>query len=176
MPVRIYALAKDLKLDSKDLVDIVKKAGITSKGSALASLTDDEAQRVRDHIAGSGKAEEPVATKVASTAAPAAVRDAVQPERKPIAIKVGRSGGLRKPGAASKEGSRPLVRGGVPLPPPAPEPTVPVEEAPRHRLPMCVLAGSQTRWLGQSHAQTWFRGRRAGDSIDTRPQRHQCHR
>ena len=42
MPIRIYALAKQLKLDSKELVDICTKAGITGKGSALASLTDEE--------------------------------------------------------------------------------------------------------------------------------------
>ena len=39
MPIRIYALAKELKLDSKALVDVVSKAGVTGKGSALASLT-----------------------------------------------------------------------------------------------------------------------------------------
>ncbi len=44
MAARIYALAKELNIDSKDLVDLVKKVGITGKGSALASLTDDEAQ------------------------------------------------------------------------------------------------------------------------------------
>ena len=45
MAVRIYNLAKDLKVDSKDLVDLCKKAGIAGKGSALASLSDEEAQR-----------------------------------------------------------------------------------------------------------------------------------
>ncbi len=42
MPIRIYALAKQLNLDSKVLVDICTKAGVTGKGSALASLTDEE--------------------------------------------------------------------------------------------------------------------------------------
>ena len=46
MPIRIYALAKQLKLDSKELVDICTKAGVTGKGSALASLTDEETARV----------------------------------------------------------------------------------------------------------------------------------
>lgn len=50
MPVRIYSLAKDLKVDSKDLVDLCKKAGITGKGSALASLSDEEAQRMTDYV------------------------------------------------------------------------------------------------------------------------------
>ena len=47
MPVRIYALAKDLKLDSKELVDLCTKAGIPGKGSALASLEDDEVVKLK---------------------------------------------------------------------------------------------------------------------------------
>ena len=55
MPIRIYALAKQLKLDSKVLVDICTKAGVTGKGSALASLTDQEMEKVTAFING-GKA------------------------------------------------------------------------------------------------------------------------
>ncbi len=52
MPIRIYALAKQLKLDSKVLVDICTKAGVTGKGSALASLTDEEMAKVTAFIDG----------------------------------------------------------------------------------------------------------------------------
>ncbi|MEN6408006.1 MAG: translation initiation factor IF-2 [Thermoguttaceae bacterium] len=55
MLIRIYALAKQLKLDSKVLVDICAKAGVTGKGSALASLTDEEHATVMAFI-NSGKA------------------------------------------------------------------------------------------------------------------------
>ena len=55
MPVRIYALAKELKLDSKKLVDLCAQAGIADKGSALASLTDDESSKIRAYISGGGK-------------------------------------------------------------------------------------------------------------------------
>jgi translation initiation factor IF-2 len=56
LAVRIYALAKELKLDSKELVDICTNAGLPGKGSALASLTDEEAERVRQFVRGaSGK-------------------------------------------------------------------------------------------------------------------------
>jgi translation initiation factor IF-2 len=55
LPIRIYALAKQLKLDSKVLVDICTKAGVTGKGSALASLTDEEMARVTAFMDG-GKA------------------------------------------------------------------------------------------------------------------------
>jgi translation initiation factor IF-2 len=54
LAVRIYALAKELKLDSKELVDICTSAGLPGKGSALASLTDEEAERVRQFVKGSG--------------------------------------------------------------------------------------------------------------------------
>ncbi|WP_254506779.1 translation initiation factor IF-2 [Anatilimnocola floriformis] len=52
MPTRIYALAKDLKLDSKELVDLCTKAGIPGKGSALASLEDDEVIKLKAYLDG----------------------------------------------------------------------------------------------------------------------------
>jgi len=55
LPVRIYALAKELKLDSKKLVDLCAKAGIPGKGSALASLTDEEAVKVKAFLSGGDK-------------------------------------------------------------------------------------------------------------------------
>ena len=51
MPVRIYALAKELNIDGKDLVAICERAGITGKGSALASLSDEEADKVKSYLA-----------------------------------------------------------------------------------------------------------------------------
>ena len=65
--VRIYALAKQLKVDSKILVDTCTKAGITGKGSALASLTDEEEAKVRE-VFESGK------RPVARAAKPGAVK------------------------------------------------------------------------------------------------------
>ncbi len=53
MPIRIYALAKQLNLDSKILAGICDKAGVTGKGSALASLSDDEVTKVKAFIEGS---------------------------------------------------------------------------------------------------------------------------
>ncbi|MCU0876853.1 MAG: translation initiation factor IF-2 [Pirellulaceae bacterium] len=64
MPIRIYALAKDLKIDSKELVDFCTKAGIPGKGSALASLEDDEVIRLRAYMEGAS------AKKSAATPAP----------------------------------------------------------------------------------------------------------
>ena len=59
MAIRIYSLAKQLKLDSKELVDICTKAGVTGKGSALASLTDEEMARVMAFINGGGQRARP---------------------------------------------------------------------------------------------------------------------
>ena len=56
MAVRIYALAKELKLDSKELVDICTKAGVPGKGSALASLTEEEVDKVKQFLKGGGTA------------------------------------------------------------------------------------------------------------------------
>ena len=51
MPVRIYALAKELNIDGKDLVAICERAGITGKGSALASLSDEESDKIKSYLA-----------------------------------------------------------------------------------------------------------------------------
>lgn len=73
MAVRIYTLAKDLKLDSKVLVDICTRAGVPGKGSALASLTDEELVKVKAFMEGGGKATAKPAPVVAApvVAAPA---------------------------------------------------------------------------------------------------------
>lgn len=54
MAVRIYSLAKELKLDSKELVDVCARLGIRGKGSALASLTDEEVSKLQDHFQNPG--------------------------------------------------------------------------------------------------------------------------
>ena len=54
MPVRIYALAKQLKIDNQSLIEACKKAGVTVKGSALASLSDEEVAQVKAFLGGRG--------------------------------------------------------------------------------------------------------------------------
>ncbi|MEM9511683.1 MAG: translation initiation factor IF-2 N-terminal domain-containing protein [Cyanobacteria bacterium P01_E01_bin.48] len=55
--VRIYAFAKELGLDNKQLLDLCEQAGIKGKGSALASLDDDEVATIREFMS-SGVAEQ----------------------------------------------------------------------------------------------------------------------
>ena len=75
MAIRIYTFAKDLGLDNKAMLDICEKLGIHGKGSALASLSDEEIAKIKKHLDGAG--EKPVANYSAaatpvSTAAPVA--------------------------------------------------------------------------------------------------------
>ncbi len=48
--IRIYAFAKKLGLDNKQLLDICEKVGIKGKGSALASLEEEEVAKVHQFI------------------------------------------------------------------------------------------------------------------------------
>lgn len=61
MPKRIYALAKELQIDSKELVDICTRIGILNKGSALASLEDDEVARIEKYLKGGAPSPEKAA-------------------------------------------------------------------------------------------------------------------
>jgi len=56
VPTRIYSLAKELDIDGKKLVELCTKAGIQGKGSALASLEDDEVVKLKAFLeAGAAK-------------------------------------------------------------------------------------------------------------------------
>jgi len=50
LAIRIYTLAKQLKLENKTLVDICNQIGIAGKGSALASLSDEEVAAIKAHL------------------------------------------------------------------------------------------------------------------------------
>ena len=106
MPIRIYALAKELKIDSKELVDICAKAGLPGKGSALASLTDDEVTKLKAYLTGGGKKSKPVSASNAATASPSLDRA------------ISRDDYVAPAGAAG--GGKPKVI--VPKTPPKPEP------------------------------------------------------
>ncbi len=54
MPARIYALAKELKIGNAELSAMCAKAGISGKGSALASLSDEEVAKLKEYMAGGG--------------------------------------------------------------------------------------------------------------------------
>jgi len=66
--VRIYTLAKELKIDSKELVELCTRAGIQDKGSALASMTDEEVGKLKEFIAAKSRPPERPAVGPASLA------------------------------------------------------------------------------------------------------------
>jgi len=117
LAVRIYALAKELKLDSKELVDICTKAGVPGKGSALASLTEEEAEKVMQFLKGGGTAK----AKPSKTAPPTPQRP-TEPSRAgkmPVIV-------TSKPAAA-------------PVQPTPPEETVD-EPAPEAETPLAAIS------------------------------------
>jgi translation initiation factor IF-2 len=78
--VRIYTLSKELKIDSKELVELCTRAGIQDKGSALASMTDEEVAKLKEFIAGKSRpAERPAAAGPAPAQAPPKPIQAVAP-------------------------------------------------------------------------------------------------
>ena len=72
MAVRIYSLANELGIDSKELVDICSRIGIPGKGSALASLEDDQILKIKSYLA----------ERSAPTAAPA--KEPLRPAREAV--------------------------------------------------------------------------------------------
>lgn len=74
--VRIYAFAKELGIDNKDLLEVCRKVGIKGKGSALANLEDDEIAKIQAHLAGPDKAE-PAAAPLAPVRNPTILSKAV---------------------------------------------------------------------------------------------------
>ena len=146
MPVRIYALAKELKLDSKELVDLCTRIGIPNKGSALASLEDDEVSRIRKYLAG-GSGPEPAASS-ASPSRPSGGPAVGAPIRETPVLPP-----LSPPPPREKEPAAPAAKAPVAVPtsvappapsvrtappPPPPEPVVipdPVVEIPQEVPP-----------------------------------------
>lgn len=69
MPIRIYAFAKELGMENKQLLDICEQANILGKGSALASLDDDEIQKIKDFMQNQQTKAPPAKTATPSSAA-----------------------------------------------------------------------------------------------------------
>jgi translation initiation factor IF-2 len=99
--VRIYTLAKELKIDSKELVELCTRAGIQDKGSALASMSDEEVAKLKEFIAAKSR-----------PAAPASTRPAAAPVRPAAPTTLKREDYIAPAGVA---------RGKPPEPPPASE-------------------------------------------------------
>jgi hypothetical protein len=54
MSIRIYALSKQMNIDSKEILDTIKQQGIEDKGSPVATLTNEEIELVKRRLIDSG--------------------------------------------------------------------------------------------------------------------------
>ena len=164
MPIRIYALAKDLKIDSKELVEFCNKAGIPGKGSALASLEDDEVAKLKTWMDASSTKQKlsgpaplvdtkavlssPVAT--ATLPPPPPPRTAPMRTRVGVGPSVAVAPPLPPPPPAKKEvapptitAKAPAIEAPLPAPPPAPPvPPPPPAPAPLGRAPAVTHAAA----------------------------------
>ena len=127
MSIRIYALAKELRVDHKKLVEVCKDAGITGKGSALASLSDDEVGLIKEHLRRPGKAPKPapvadtgpITREMHATPKPTGRVPAIEPKRPAAPAQ-----------ASSSAPPTPAVEIPVPAEPSAPsEPSFPSDPA-----------------------------------------------
>ena len=113
MKIRIFALAKELGLDSKILIDLCNEAGLNIKASALASITPEEKDMVMKLLDGKGSAPAPAAEEPMAPVRPAPSNQ-------------GKVRSLPKAGAM-----KPVDQVSEPEPEAAPEPVAePVEDAP----------------------------------------------
>ena len=62
--IRIFALAKELNMDSKDLIEVCAKVGVILKNSALASISPEEKDKVLDYLKQSSGASTPAVKAV----------------------------------------------------------------------------------------------------------------
>jgi translation initiation factor IF-2 len=168
--VRIYTLAKELKLDSKELVELCTRAGIQDKGSALASLSDEEVAKIKEFIAGKAKGPERPAAPVRpgapvrpAAASPVKKEDYIAPagvsgKGKPQEIGGGKSPGKPgstrpRPGGRTGEGGKPMPRPAFKLaplpaagkapPPPARGKEEPVAQKPDVKLPLDAIRSAK---------------------------------
>ena len=54
MKIRIFALAKELNIDSKELIEACAKIGVVLKNSALASISPEERDKVVEYLESNG--------------------------------------------------------------------------------------------------------------------------
>jgi translation initiation factor IF-2 len=105
--IRIYTLAKELKLDSKELVEICTRAGIQDKGSALASLTDDEVAKLREFMAGRSKPAAGPAKPPLRPPSGAGARSSTPLRREDYIAPAGTAGAPESPAVPSPSAERP---------------------------------------------------------------------
>ena len=152
MAVRIYTLAKELKIDSKELVELCTRAGIQDKGSALASMTDEEVAKLKEFIAAKSRPpERPAAAPVRPAAPPAPVKPAAPATLRredyiaPAGVAQSKPPEVAPPTPVAAEAKpRPTVRPGGDGPKPVPRPAFKLAPVPAAgRAPITPRSASQ---------------------------------
>jgi translation initiation factor IF-2 len=150
--VRIYTLAKELKIDSKELVELCTRAGIQDKGSALASMTDEEVAKLKEFIAAKSRPpERPAAAPVRPAAPPAPVKPAAPATLRredyiaPAGVAQSKPPEVAPPTPVAAEAKpRPTVRPGGDGPKPVPRPAFKLAPVPAAgRAPITPRSASQ---------------------------------
>jgi translation initiation factor IF-2 len=150
--VRIYTLAKELKIDSKELVELCTRAGIQDKGSALASMTDEEVAKLKEFIAAKSRPpERPAAAPVRPAAPPAPVKPAAPATLRredyiaPAGVAQSKPPEVAPPKPVAAEAKpRPTVRPGGDGPKPVPRPAFKLAPVPAAgRAPITPRSASQ---------------------------------
>src|SRR6478736_3216049 len=75
LKIRIFALAKELDIDSKLLIEYCAKAGIVIKNSALASISPEERDRVLEVMRSGGATTAPAAASAVASPVATPPRD-----------------------------------------------------------------------------------------------------
>ncbi len=157
--IRIYELAKSLEKDSKEIIEILKKNGVEVKNH-MSSVTEEEAQKVRDRFSGKKAVK-------GETAKPAAKAEAAKPAAKPEAAKSAAKAETAKPAtakpAAKPEAANPAAKA---------EPVRPAAKAEPARRPEGGVSQNPVRREGERRPQAGSGMRRE----DGRPQPGGMHR
>jgi translation initiation factor IF-2 len=141
LKIRIFTLAKELDMDSKVLIGVCQKVGIHLKDSPLASISEEEKERVLAFI-----------REGASSAESAEKAEATAPKREAVRPPVGkvpqiRTMPTRAPGPLSREVRReePVEVEAVEVAPPEPAPPSPPVTAPPAKVAAEAPVGPVTK-------------------------------
>lgn len=166
--IRIYELAKSLEKDSKEIIEILKKNGVEVKNH-MSSVTEEEAQKVRDRFSGKKAVKEEAAK--AGTAKPAAKPEAVKSAAKAETAKPAAKPEAAKP-VAKAETAKPAAKTEAATSAAKAEPVRPVAKAEPARRPEGGVSQNPVRREGERRPQAGSGVRRE----DGRPQAGGLHR
>ena len=156
MKIRIFALAKELDIDSKELIEHCAKAGITIKNSALASISPEERDRVLEVMRSVGASNAPPIATATAVAPPPATSDTAAASRDLVVELAAKARPIRVMGAKPPL-TLPRLRTPEVEPPKAAPPAAvapaPVAKAPVAKAPVESLLAPPKPISSRDHAR-----------------------